>query len=142
MLVVVVIIGAPIALTIWLIARAVSANRQIGELSERLRKIEAEIVRLKNDKESRFKETTVSQTFAPEPEIIVPAPFVPPSPTTTLPTVVSPPPAPVAAPPLIKLPPIIVPEPRPTPVFTPPPLIAAQAKVEEALPPVAEPPPV
>jgi len=47
MLVALLIIGAPIALTIWLIVRAISARNRIEELSHRLVEVESEIIRLK-----------------------------------------------------------------------------------------------
>ena len=45
------ILGVPIALTVWLIVRAVSARNRIEELARRLNELESEIIRLKRDKE-------------------------------------------------------------------------------------------
>ena len=48
-LLVLVLIGAPIALVIWLIARAVGARQSLDELSRRLGSLEGEVFRLKKE---------------------------------------------------------------------------------------------
>ncbi len=58
MLVALLIIGAPIALTIWLIVRAISARNRIEELSHRLVEVESEIIRLKRERETSPKMET------------------------------------------------------------------------------------
>jgi hypothetical protein len=50
--VVLVVLGVPIALAIWLIVRAVQARGRIEELSFRLSELESEVIRLKREKES------------------------------------------------------------------------------------------
>ena len=48
-LIIVLVIGVPIVLAIWLIVRAVSAENRIEELTRRLSKLEFEVSRLKKD---------------------------------------------------------------------------------------------
>ena len=45
------LIGAPIALAIWLIVRAVGARQSIDELRRRLGSLELEVIRLKKERE-------------------------------------------------------------------------------------------
>ena len=47
--IVLVILGVPIALAVWLIARAVQARRRIEELTFRFSELEAEVIRLKQE---------------------------------------------------------------------------------------------
>ena len=51
-IVVLVVLGVPIALAVWLIVRAVQARGRIEELSFRLSELEAEVIRLKREQES------------------------------------------------------------------------------------------
>jgi hypothetical protein len=51
-LVVLAVLGIPLALAIWLIVRAVQAKGRIEELSGRLSELEAEVIRLKRDRPS------------------------------------------------------------------------------------------
>ncbi|MDD5141314.1 MAG: DUF2339 domain-containing protein [Verrucomicrobiales bacterium] len=105
------IVGAPIALAVWLIVRAVSARNRIEELSERLYTLEADIFRLKRDKESAPKSAPVPAP-APQPGMIAPAPI-----PTPKPIVVPPQPPPVMAPPPIFA---QTTTPRPAPIAVPP----------------------
>jgi hypothetical protein len=50
--IVLVVLGVPIALAVWLIVRAVQARGRIEELSFRLSELEAEVIRLKQEPES------------------------------------------------------------------------------------------
>jgi uncharacterized membrane protein len=124
-LVVILVVGAPIILAIWLIVRAVKAGNRIEELSLRLGALEMEVFRLKKDKETAHQpETAPAETPVPR---VVPSPTTPKAPA---PVIIphelrpaSPPPAkPVVAqataPPPIppKLPPV---QPIPKPAFVP-----------------------
>jgi hypothetical protein len=102
-LVVLVILGIPIALAVWLIARANSGRKAIEELSCRLDQIESELLRLKRDRES------------PKPVGPAPAPVAPPKAVITPQPVISPPRPPAATP----LPVFITPTPQQPPP-TPP----------------------
>jgi uncharacterized membrane protein len=120
-LVVLVILGIPIALAIWLMVRAVSAKNRIEELSRRLDELRLEVFRLKKEPpparmtavEAAFKKITPAK-----PEAAVPA-FAPPQ-TKTAPTI-----APIlvpvetpAAPPALKspgAPPLVALLPKPHP---------------------------
>lgn len=92
------VVVVPIVLTVWLVARAVSARNRIEELARRLARLESEIIRLKQDKESAPKNEPLnapvptSPATAPQPIIIPPAPLPTPTPIVI-------PPAPVVAPP-------------------------------------------
>jgi len=117
--IVVLILGVPIALAVWLIVRAVIAKNRIEELSQRFRILEAEIIRLKRDKESALK-SEPAPAPKPQPNIIKSAPVAPPTPATTLLTAISPPRPPAVQPPPIPVAPI---SPRPSPVLQPKPAI-------------------
>jgi cbb3-type cytochrome oxidase subunit 3 len=113
-LIVLAVLGVPIALAVWLIVRAVQAKGRIEELSFRLSDLEVEISRLK-----REPEPVKPAAPAPEPESVpqvrMMAAQPPPPPPTTVTA-----PKPVAAQ-------------KPQPVVTPPPV---------SLPPPPRPPPV
>ncbi len=64
------ILGVPIALAVWLIVRAVSAKNRIEELSRRLHILEAEVIRLKRDKESAPKTEPSRPRRRLQPKII------------------------------------------------------------------------
>ena len=49
---VVLVVGLPLALAVWLIARAVGAGNRMDELASRLSNLELEILRLKKAQES------------------------------------------------------------------------------------------
>jgi type II secretory pathway pseudopilin PulG len=101
-LVVLVIVGIPIALAIWLIVRAVNSKNRIEELSHRLGELESEIFRLKREKESpRLFESAPAPTS--QAKIVTPAPVAPPPPAVTPQPVVSLPRSPVATPPPISV---------------------------------------
>lgn len=94
-LVVLVILGIPIALAIWLMVCAVSAKNRIEELSRRLGKLESEVFQLKQTKESpKPVESTIAP--APQPKIVTPVAVQPPRPVAA-PQPVIPPPRQVAA---------------------------------------------
>jgi type II secretory pathway pseudopilin PulG len=116
-LVVLVILGIPIALAIWLIVRAVSSRNRIEELSHRLGKLESEIFRLKREKESPKPFESSPATAPPQPKIVTPAPVEPPQPAVTPQPVISLPRPPVATPPPIS---VAATTPKSSPVFEPP----------------------
>ena len=72
-LVVLIILGIPVALAIWLIVRAISAKNRIEELSDRLIALESEIIRLKREKEPP-KPVEPAPAPAPQPQIIATPP--------------------------------------------------------------------
>src|SRR3954471_18515862 len=65
-LIILLVLGVPLALAIWLIIRVVQARGEIQELSGRLRSIEAELLRQKKAREP------APAAEAPEPEPIKP----------------------------------------------------------------------
>ena len=103
-LVILLIFGIPLALTIWLVVRAVSAKNRIQALSHRLGGLESEIARLKSEKESA-KPVESDSALPTQPEVFTPTPTAPPRPIVT--------PEPVSSPPR---PPTITPQ----PAFEPP----------------------
>ena len=115
-LVVLIILGIPVALAIWLIVRAISAKNRIEELSDRLIALESEIIRLKREKEPP---QPVKPVPAPQPQIIATPPAALSKPTVAPQPVVSP-----------QLPPVVTPSSLPTTtappkrarIFAPPPL--------------------
>ena len=106
------ILGVPLALTVWLIVRAVSARNRIEELSQRLVELESEIVRIKRDTASAPKAASATAplelTPVPQPKIIAHAPVPEPGPIIVPPT-----PPPVMAPPPVFA--QTTPPPRPAP---------------------------
>jgi uncharacterized membrane protein len=115
--VILLILGVPLAVAIWLIVRAISAKSRIEQLSRRLGELEMELFRLKHGKES------------PQPDEKIPAPTPAPQPTFV------PPPPVMPAKPIVPPQPVIPPIPRP--VAVPPPISVASAS---APPPVMAPP--
>ena len=106
------ILGVPSALAIWLIVRAVSTKRQIEDLSHRLNKLDQEIASLKRssstlatgpESEKPFKPAIlpprrsepaeVLRPQAPSQETIVPPPPLTPEPPKVAPPIISPLPA-------------------------------------------------
>src|SRR5271170_8083852 len=102
-LVVLVILGIPIALAIWLIVRAIRSEDRIGELSRRLGDLESEIFRLKREKESLksvgptattvppgFEETGPGVFERPAHRPVTPQPIISPeTPSVVMPPVIS-----------------------------------------------------
>jgi hypothetical protein len=91
--IILVVLGIPIALAIWLIVRAVQAKGHIEELSFRLSQLETEIVRLKRERESaQPAEPAPKPVPAPQVKTVVPSPISPfqpapePKPAFTLPS--------------------------------------------------------
>ncbi len=67
-LVVLVVLGVPIALAVWLIVRAVQTGGRLEELAYRLGEMEAEIIRLKRDREpAKSAEPVAKQAPVPAP---------------------------------------------------------------------------
>jgi hypothetical protein len=95
--VVLAVLGIPIALFVWLIVRAVSADQRLEALSQRLGAVESEIFRLKREMEPA-KPLAPAPAAAPQPSIVTPPPVAPPAPTVTPPPTISPPRPPVSAP--------------------------------------------
>ncbi len=114
--VVLVVLGVPIALAVWLVVRAVQARGRIEELAFRLSELEAEIIRLKREQEPA-KPVEPAPKLAPAPvAATIKVAAVPPVPAV---------PKPVAAPkPMVssQSPPAVAPP--PIPVATPPPRLA------------------
>ncbi len=109
--VIVLILGVPVALAVWLIVRAIRAGSRLEELSKRLTDLEIEMIRLKREKELP---KPVESTPAPQVTIIPPVPATPLKPAATLLAVISPPPISVAPAP---------PKPAPIPPLKPAPAI-------------------
>ena len=131
-LLVLIILGLPIVLAIWLIVRVADARNRIGGLSQKVDWLELELLRMKRNPPAATAETKMpvvavpsssqpqpaSENFEPTPP---PPPVVPPEPVIPPGTIV--PPAPVreilepqsplgtATPPVISSPPFIAPEP-------------------------------
>src|SRR6185312_4490325 len=125
-LIILIVLGAPLILAIWLIVRAVTANSEITELRLRLGNLEREVLRLRKEgvtgPESTPAESPAAKVVAaieetkpvappPEPPSIAPQPpaFVPPP-------VLQPEPVAVSAPPQIQ------PEPVHAEASVPPPI--------------------
>lgn len=111
--IVVLILGVPIALAVWLIVRAIRAGSRIEEISQRLHSLETELFRMKRDKESEFKSEPAP---APPPNIITSAPNPTPIPIVAPQPVISPPRPPAATPPPVFVAPA---PPRPAPASSP-----------------------
>ncbi|MFO1477482.1 MAG: DUF2339 domain-containing protein [Verrucomicrobiota bacterium] len=121
-LLVLIVLGAPLALTIWLIARAVSARNRIEELTRRLGFLELEVARLRREAPSAAeasKSAPVPQPAAPPaasapmpaPPPVLPRPVVSPAPLRVPAELVRPaPPRPASPPPAAAVPPVL---PRP-----------------------------
>src|SRR5437868_5697856 len=116
-LIVILVIGVPLILGIWLIVRAVQARRSIEELAKRLQDAELEIHQLI----ATHRETTTAEPpLAPTPAKPIPTKaeiF-----RTELETVVPIPPVPAPAMRPTPIPPPIIPKPAPSVPHTPPPL--------------------
>jgi hypothetical protein len=111
-LIVVLVIGIPLALAIWLIVQAVSTRTRIEELSRRLRDLESEFIRLKKESSP-----TSAAKVAPEPIPTAPAAVATPRPiseTRPGPKIVA------AQPPQFPPPPIAEPPRATEPKFIPP----------------------
>jgi hypothetical protein len=124
-LIVLIVIGVPLALAVWLIVRAVSAKNRIDELSRRIGMIESELDRLRQSQEHK-KTKPAEAAPAPQPKPAAPAPVAPPKPTVVPQPIIPPEAPPVVAPPFLPpkpepvlakaLPPLAtVPEPLPKP---------------------------
>jgi uncharacterized membrane protein len=113
-LVVLVVLGIPLVVAVWLIVRAVSARARIEELSRRLGAVEVGLIQLKRGREAVKPAETAP---APQREIAAPLPVEPPRPVVAPAPVVSAQPPPMAAPPPV---PVATPLPEPRPVFGPP----------------------
>ncbi len=82
--VILVVLGVPVGLAIWLIVRAVQAKERVEELSSRLSELETEIIRLKRERES-------ARPVEPAPKPVT-LPLVkpaapPPAPLSPIPTI-------------------------------------------------------
>jgi uncharacterized membrane protein len=113
MLVILVILGIPIALAGWLVARAVSARDRLEEVFYRLGALESEIAQLRRDKESG--EPVKSGSALPEqPKVVSPTPATSPATATSARPIVAPPPvfSPLRPPTTTSLP-VSKPPPRP-----------------------------
>jgi len=116
--IVLLILGVPVALAVWLIVRAIRAGRRIEELSQKLGELEIEVIRLKREKESSKTVEPISTPKAQAEKVAaVIAPLIP---------VVTPPPT--------------ISMPRP-PVAPAPPGLVAPIPPRPALPPLPKPKP-
>ncbi len=84
-LVVLVVFGIPLALAVWLIVRAVSAQNRIDELSRRIGTLESELFRLRQSREREMAKPAETAP-APQPKPVPPAPVAPPKPAVVPPT--------------------------------------------------------
>jgi len=78
-LIILLVLGIPIALAVWLIMRAVSARNRIKELSQRLGDLELEVIRLKHEAAPAPMARAASEAMpvfqpAPPPPIVQPRP--------------------------------------------------------------------
>ena len=105
-LIILLVLGVPIALAIWLIVRAIGTRNRIEELSCRLGDLEVEVIRLKKETahvpaaKVAFEPVPTAQPTAAtpppiskpslEPKIVTPVPTAPPTPAATLLTAISP----------------------------------------------------
>ena len=92
--VILVVLGVPVGLAIWLIVRAVQAKERVEELSSRLSELETEVIRLKRERES----ATPAEP-APKPVTLPPV-------KTAAPPSASPPPVPTIKPEMVPEPPL------------------------------------
>jgi len=122
-LIVLLIVGAPIALAIWLIVRAISAQNRIAELTQRTDDLQSQILQL-----SRRMTTTSTKLAEPSAAAFTPA-TLPPRKTVETPhppaeTAAAPAPPPIVPPlasqPLPKLEPVPEPIRKSAPISTPP----------------------
>jgi hypothetical protein len=93
--VVLVILGIPAGLAIWLIIRAIQAGHRLEELTRRLGELEMEVFRLKREKEPA---PPVAPTPVPQPKPAAPRPAAPTMPVAAPQPVIPPQPPPIAAP--------------------------------------------
>ncbi|HEX7576417.1 MAG TPA: DUF2339 domain-containing protein, partial [Verrucomicrobiae bacterium] len=126
-LVVLIVLGIPVALAVWLVVHAVNAKNRIEELSDRLVVLESEVIRLKRENEPP-KPAAPAPAPAPQPKIITPPPVAAPSPIVTPQPVISPQLPPIVTPPPI---PISTAPPRRAPVFASPPRPAPKINWEQ-----------
>src|SRR6185369_13484136 len=117
-LIVLLVLGVPLALAIWLIVRAVAAKNRINELSDRLHVLEVELIHLRQEKE---RAKTASPATSPTPAAPPPKPSeTPKPPVPAIPT----PSAPKPPPPISTVPPQ-APVPKPAAALPKPPIVSA-----------------
>jgi hypothetical protein len=128
-LIILIVLGVPLAVAIWLIVRAVTASNDIRNLSSRVNELEYELMRLRKERETapeaqpaKSAAAEVAATLEATKPVVVPPP--PPIPEPAAPK----PPVYVAPPPLVPEPiaPVIEPALEPEPALqesaTPPPI--------------------
>jgi uncharacterized membrane protein len=111
--IVVLILGVPIALAVWLIVRALRADNRIEELFQRIYALETELSRLKREKGPS--KTAEAAPLSKVPTDVAPIPSAPPIPAAPRPEISTPRP-PVATTSPVFIPPI---PPRPIPALPP-----------------------
>jgi uncharacterized membrane protein len=144
-IVVLVVLGVPLALAIWLIVRAVQAKGRIEELSFRLSELEAEVIRLKRESakpvEPMASVKATAPVLTPQPPVATPAP--PPSTQVIEPGIVPESPFEEIAPGVFGMPPAVpITSSKPEPeVFKQPvpPMIAAASTIPKPAPAVPRP---
>ena len=139
-LIILLVLGAPLVLAIWLIVRALKSGNELNELGRRLGNLEREVARLKTERQAEPEYRPVKSAlpeFAKPPE----APKPTPPPATPQPKVEaqSPPPIPAPTPvlhpePVTVSPPLFEPEPVVAKAATPPPF---SRPIPPPLPPAA-----
>ena len=110
-LIVLVVLGIPLALAVWLIVRAINAKNHIEELSRRIGTLEAEWFRLRQSHEREMAGPSEA-TPGPQPKPVAPVPVAPPKPMVVPQPIVQP-----EIPPAVTPPPL---PPMPEPVFSGP----------------------
>ena len=110
-LIILVVVGTPIALAGWLIVRAKQAKESIEELTRRLNSVESELLELKRDRDSV---PPVAPAPAPQTRIVAP-PVVPQRTVAATLAAISQQVRPAVAPPLVSAPPAPPPPEVPTP---------------------------
>jgi hypothetical protein len=104
--VVLAVLGVPIALAIWLIVRAVQARGRIEELSFRLSELESEVIRLKRERESAKPAEPAPKPMPAPVAATIKVAEVPPIPPLPKPVAAPKPVVPTQSPPIIAPPPV------------------------------------
>lgn len=133
MVLVVLVLGLPVGLAIWLIVRAVSARNEIERLERRLNLLELQLVAIRKENQQTPSAAEATAQPSPEPTEPIAAPVFQPEPEPIRP--VPAPPTPIRVPPEIPSVPAfdVQPvEPEAVPVAAPPPIYtSAQSSPQE-----------
>jgi type II secretory pathway pseudopilin PulG len=118
--VVLVVLGVPIALAVWLIVRAIQARGRIEELSFRLSELEAEVIRLKRDQAPAKPAEPAPKPMSAPVAATIKVAEVPPIPPLPKPVAASKPVVPPQLPPIVAPPPVSAAPTPPRPAPAPP----------------------